>query len=178
MNETTRQLTSAIASGDTEAFARFYQRWFDEMLREARRAGAADEQSGLDVVHDAMMRVIRKLRPMPDDAHLRRWLRKVVRSCAVDRIRRESRRRRRELRRGSATATIPDPVVDGHEAWLESELERLDEGSRQLLVMRHRFGWTLERIGAATGMPVGTVHGRITRAVDELRRRAKEQTDG
>ena len=37
MAESVRDMTSAIASGDTEAFARFYEQWFDVAFCETRR---------------------------------------------------------------------------------------------------------------------------------------------
>ncbi|MCH8316763.1 MAG: sigma-70 family RNA polymerase sigma factor [Planctomycetes bacterium] len=46
----------------------------------------------------------------------------------------------------------------------------------QLLLMRHRFGWTLKRIGDALGLKPGAVDGRIRRVLTKLRRRAKEQS--
>ena len=98
----TRTLTAAIASGDTEAFARFFGIWFDWMRGEAARATARDEAFCLDVVQDSMMRVIRSLKPMSTDDDLRRWLRVVVRSCAYDRLRRDARACGRERARASA----------------------------------------------------------------------------
>ena len=100
----TRTLTAAIASGDSEAFARFFGAWFDWMRREAARTTARDEAFCLDVVQDSMMRVIRCLKPMSTDDNPRRSLRVAVRPCASDPLRRAAR-------------AIPRPRAA---AWVES----------------------------------------------------------
>ena len=171
-----RALTSAVASGDAEAFTRFFGAWFDRMYAEARRATARDEAFCLDVVQDAMMRVIRSLKPIDNEDDLRRWLRAVVHSCAYDRLRGEARRRRREKRAAAVrdtTAADPGPRM----RWLEEQLRSLDGRHLHLLVLRHRLGWTLEQIGAATGLKPGAVDGRLRRLVAKLRKRAREETD-
>ena len=148
----TAALTAAIASGDPEAFARFYDAWFDKALVEARRSTGRDDEFCLDVVQDAMMRVIRSIRPLESEAALHRWMRVVVRSCACDRLRSDIR--------------------------LHEQLEQLDDRDVHLLVMRHRFGWTLHRIGRALGVSHGAVDRRLRRLVSRLRKSAKEDFHG
>lgn len=173
----TRTLTAAIASGDTEAFARFFGVWFDWMRREAARTTARDEAFCLDVVQESMMRVIRSLKPMRTDDDLRRWLSVVVRSCAYDRLRREARARGRE-RAASGASTgrrDADPEFDERLRWLERELQSIGDANAQLLLMRYRFGWTLQQIGFALGLKPGAVDGRLRRLVSMLRRRAGDR---
>jgi RNA polymerase sigma factor (sigma-70 family) len=175
-----KALTTAIASGDTEAFARFYRAWFDAMYADAARATGRDEAFCLDVIQDAMLRVIRRMKPMATEGDLRRWLRVVVQSCAYDRLRGESRRRRREAE-AAAGRRNSDPC-EGDELrhrlqWLEQQLQARDDASVQMLLMRHRFGWTLRQIGAAFGVKPGAIDGRLRRLVGGLRRDAREDFD-
>jgi RNA polymerase sigma factor (sigma-70 family) len=176
-------LTTAIASGDTEAFARFYHAWFDVMYADAARATRRDESFCLDVVQDAMLRIIRRMKPLATEDDLRRWLRTVVQSCAYDRLRAEFRRRRREAeaaagRRESTGPTAGHPdELSRHLQWLEQQLRSRDDASVRMLLMRHRFGWTLQQIGAALGVKPGTIDGRLRRLVRGLRRQAKEELD-
>ena len=184
MQSRARSLTESIASGNTEAFATFYRQWFDTMYAQARKASGRDESFCLDVVQDAMLRVIKSVPAMASDDDLRRWLRVVVQSCAYDRFREEARRTAREQRsvavRGSNNSNVElgaaEDTVD-RSRWLEREMQTLNDRDVQLLLMRHRFGWTLKRIGNALGLKPGAVDGRIRRLVLKLRRRAKEQSD-
>jgi RNA polymerase sigma factor (sigma-70 family) len=178
-----KALTTAIASGDTEAFAGFYRAWFDAMYADAVRTTGRDESFCLDVVQDAMLRIIRRMKPMATEGDLRRWLRAVVRSCAYDRLRSESRRRRREVeaaaaRRDSGTPKTPRPDdLRWRLQWLEQQLRACDDASTRMLLMRHRFGWTLRQIGASLGLEPGAVDGRLRRLVGGLRRKAQEESD-
>ncbi|MHC4717792.1 MAG: RNA polymerase sigma factor, partial [Planctomycetota bacterium] len=161
-------LTTAIASGDTEAFARFYRAWFDAMYAEAARATGRDEAFCLDVIQDAMLRVIRRMRPMATEGDLRRWLRAVVQSCAYDRLRGETRRRRREAEAAAGRRDSSPQKASDHDErlqWLEQQLRKCDDASVQMLLMRHRFGWTLRQIGAALGVKPGAIDGRLRRLV-------------
>ena len=175
LNGSVREFTTAIASGDTDAFAAFFRRRFSEMYTEARRATGRDESFCLDIVQDAMVRVIRSMKPVETEERLRAWLRVVVQTCAYDRLRKEARRRRWEV----AGADVR--CVDGKDEklgekleWLRGELATLDDPHVQMLVMRYRLGWTLQRIGAALGLKPGAVHGRLGRLIASLRRRAQE----
>ncbi|MCP4250444.1 MAG: sigma-70 family RNA polymerase sigma factor [bacterium] len=178
VDDTILEITSAIASGDTEAFTRFFHSRFDQMYAEARRATGRDEAFCMDVVQDAMVRVIKSVRPMDAEKRLRGWLRVVVQSCAYDRLRKEIRRQRWE----ETASEMPSERATGDDLgerldWLEGELSNLDDRQAKMVVMRYRLGWTLQRIGAALGLSPGAVDGRLGRAVTTLRRRARETFD-
>lgn len=175
MDGSVKDLTAAIASGDSEAFARFFHGRFSQMYADARRATQRDEAFCLDVVQDAMVRVIRSVKVLETEQRLRNWLRVVVQTCAYDRLRTELRRKQRESAVGGPNEPSPsDEAAIERLAWLRSELSDTDDPATQLLVMRYRLGWTLESIGTALGLKAGAVDGRIQRAVAQLRRRAQE----
>jgi RNA polymerase sigma factor (sigma-70 family) len=183
VEQNTRTLTKAVASGDPEAFSRFYETYFDALYRMARHATKRDEQFCLDVVQDAMMKLIRSIPVLDNEPALRAWLRRTVYSCAIDRIRQEARRQRTdhhaaESRRDAASEVARTESVSEQLAWLENQLAQLDGSSRSMLIMRHRFGWTLARIGREFGLSPGAVDGRLSRLIDTLRRRAKGAEHG
>jgi RNA polymerase sigma factor (sigma-70 family) len=175
VHESVKELTARIASGDSEAFARFFRWKFDEMYAEVRRATGRDESFCLDVVQDAMLRVVRSIKPFVIETELQAWLRIVVQTCAYDRLRQELRRRRRE-RAAGLTSELRSAQGEDEEKlrWLRKEIENMDAAHARLLVMRYRWGWTLERIGTVLGIKPGAVDGRLNRLVALLRRRAKE----
>lgn len=148
------------------------------MYAEARRVTNRDESFCLDVVQDAMVRVIRSMKPMDAEHRLRGWLKVVVQTCACDRLRREVRMQRRErlVSRKSRPSTHCDETVQRME-WIQNELSNLDDPHVRLIVLRYRLGWTLQRIGRAMGLKPGAVDGRIHRAIAVLRRRAEKVFD-
>ena len=89
-------LTSAMASGDEHAVAEFYRCYFDLLLNEARRVTKRDEAFCLDVVQEAVMKVVRCVRRVESGSEFAAWLRLVIRTTAYDLLRSEARRRNRE----------------------------------------------------------------------------------
>src|SRR2546426_8379130 len=155
-------LTRAIAQGKSEAFAAFYQVWFHRAYRLARSLTRRDESFCLDVVQDAMLKVVRSLRPIPTRERLERWIVRVVHTTALDALRREGRRLRHEQR-----AAVPPGVKAGSEddsqeriEWLSARLAELPDEDRALLAERFERGKTLRASGAAVGMTGNAAHGR------------------
>jgi RNA polymerase sigma factor (sigma-70 family) len=176
-----REQTAAIAAGDREAFTRFYHEWFDHCLAEARRCTGRDESFCLDAVQETMLRVIRHIKPLDDEAALVAWLHATLRSACVDLLRKDLRRRRREQRALARRPTDSDGDRDDVNQetfnridWLRRELAALPPESVRLLNMRFRLGWTLTRIASMVGVKPGAVDGRINRTLARLRSNAKD----
>jgi len=169
----TRQLTAAIASGSTEAFAAFYETWFDRCLESTMRMTGFDEATALDVVQDTMMTAATRLPRFDEERQLKAWLDRVLLNAARDRIRSESRRRDRE-RRPVQTRLEAMPREELEE--LDRHLESLDEQQRSILHLRFSLGWSLQKIGNALGLGgPGSIDGRIRRALERLRHEYQEQ---
>ncbi len=182
MAESVTSLTAAIASGDTEAFAQFYEDWFDELYAYARSATRRDESFCLDLIQDVMLKVIRHLPPIDSEPALRLWLRRVVANTARDRFRTESRRLRREQRHADARPEVTETADTNDELevrlkWLRDELTSMDDELAELITARHRFGWTMARIGAVFGLHPSAADGRTRRATTALKRKAREVFD-
>ncbi len=178
-----REVTRAVASGDPDAFARLYEHWFDRAYAVARRATGRDESFCLDVVQESFVKMIAKMKPVESDAALAVWVRRVVTRTALDMLRAERRRAAREEHRARTGAEPHDAGERAHAdaariGWLEEELRRLEHEEAQLILARHRFGWTLKSIGETFGLSPGAVDGRISRIVARLRDRAPERHEG
>jgi RNA polymerase sigma factor (sigma-70 family) len=169
-------LTAGIAGGDGAAVECFYRRYFDLLYREARRATGRDEAFSLDVVQETVLRVLRSIRPVASEAQLAAWLRLVVRTTAYDLLRSESRRRMREA---AAAPLEADPMPDEETAnqleWLRHQIESLDPQLIHIIELRFRDGWRLARIARTLGLSIGTIDGRLRRALKRLRDVAKEE---
>ncbi len=174
---TTRQALAGIASGNPEAFTLFYNAWFDRLLAYVMRLTRRDESFCMDVVQDCMIKLIGRARVFDDDKDLERWMHSVATNAAIDRLRQEKRRSRREVA-SCMQSVAPDPDAAGDRIELIDrlmlELESLDPQRSAMLRLRVAAGWTLERIGSWAGLSAGAVDGRITRALTAIRRTLEE----
>jgi RNA polymerase sigma factor (sigma-70 family) len=176
MYDTVAQLTSAVARGHEPAVEVFYRRFFDLLYRHARQVSQRDESFCLDVVQDAMLRIIRTIRPVATEGQLAAWLKLIVKSVTYDALRRERRQRGREAAYGAAAAAAP-PEEPERLAWLRAQLLALDPALVRLIELRFVHGWKLARIAQWLGLSVGTVDGRLRRALDRIRRQAVEMSN-
>lgn len=174
-------LTGAVARGDRAALATFYELWFDRAYAMARSITRRDESFCLDVVQEAMLRVVRSIRAMDSQADLERWMLRVIHTAALDLLRRETRRKRRERSRGGLEAA-PDAAslaeLAERTAWVRARLAELPGDDGALLRARVVDGRTLEGCGAAAGVSGDAAHGRVRRALRRLKAQGQEKRDG
>jgi RNA polymerase sigma factor (sigma-70 family) len=175
-------LVASLARGDEAAFAAYYAAWFQPTLALARAACRRDEAFCLDVVQDVMMNVAKKMPALSSDASIGAWMARSVLHAATDRLRSESRRRRREEHAGSARAAAGEPWHDLADAerrqWLFARLQELPAEDRALLAARFGEATTVTAAGALLGMGPDAAHGRLRRVLERLRQRAAEWWHG
>jgi RNA polymerase sigma-70 factor (ECF subfamily) len=187
-SEPIAKLTAAMAAGDEAAVEAFYRLYFDRLFAEARHVvRGRDEAFYLDVVQDAVLRIIRTVRRVKSKAQFHAWLRLVVRTTALDRLRGERRRARRELAVAgtvswisSAAATSGADEIDDDGSqyeWLRRQIDSLDPQIVRMIELRFERSWTLARIGKLLGLSTGTIDGRLRRALRLLKDRAREEFD-
>ncbi|HSZ55060.1 MAG TPA: sigma-70 family RNA polymerase sigma factor [Tepidisphaeraceae bacterium] len=182
MPESAQELTAAMAAGDRRAVEQFYRQYFDLMYSLAYSITRRDEAFCLDVVQDAVLRVVRTVRRVESEAQLAAWLRLVTQTAAYDRLKSESRRRRRETlvavaANAAESSPAPDETDPERLRWLRIQLDSLDPQIARMIEMRYQRRWTLARMAAALGLSIGTVDGRLRRVLAELRTRAKGLND-
>jgi len=180
--EAVRHLTGAIARGDRAALGTFYESWFDRAYTLARSITRRDEAFCLDVVQEAMLRVVRSIKAMDSQDELERWMTRVIHTAALDLLRRESRRSRRERSRSPAHTPSPDPTslaeLAEQIAWLRARLAELPTEDGSLLRARFVQGHSLEQAGLHSGLTGDAAHGRVRRALRRLKDLGKETRDG
>lgn len=171
-------LTRRIARGDAEAFACFFDAFYDDAMRVAAKTTGRDESVCLDIVQDAMLKAMRCMKPIPNHQQLKCWFRAVLRSAAYDWLRREIRFRRLQqniderLESHSSSSSLDDET---RLIWLESQLQQLEPSLLQLIHWRYRMGWTLQRIASTLGLRPGAVDGRIRRALERIKALVEEE---
>lgn len=125
-----------------------------------------------DIVQGVFLEVLRlrrsKVRAVRDPAA---WLCTLTRHAALNARRGRTRRDRREAcTEMRAEAALPTPM-DGDAAAI---LERLPQPWREALVLRHAYGFTLERLADALGVSRSTAADRYGRGLALARELAEE----
>ena len=162
-----RAITVRFARGDRDAFAVFYERTFDDALADARRLTGKDEAFCLDAVQDAYLRAAKRLPPMDSWGACRAWLRTAIASSAIDRIRADTARTRREssVHREQAVAGAPDHQMHDLLARFEREL---DDRQWHAVRLHIGHGLPLSTVGRAMSLSRHAVHGLVRRGLATL----------
>lgn len=156
--------------GDRPAFDELVERWHGPLWRYLRGL-FADHDAAAETLQDAWLRILRALPRLREPARLRPWLFTIARRTAMDRLRRQY----------SEPPSMPIDEVDvaapadaqdaaADLASMHDEIERMPLVEREVLVLFHLEGLTLEELAAVLGTPVGTIKSRLFRARRLLRR--------
>jgi RNA polymerase sigma-70 factor, ECF subfamily len=123
-----------------------------------------------DAVQETFVRLARAGVGFRGDAALSTWLYRVARNVCTDRVRHEARRPRTSV---PDVAAVADPASTDEVAAADARAEagevgralaRLDAGARTLLLLVAVDGMSYAEAAEATGVPVGTVKSRVSRA--------------
>ncbi len=139
----------------------------------ARLAGREDRE---DLAQDAFLRAFHRLGELRDPEQFRPWLLRIAHHAALDHL---DRRRRRPTVQPSddedpegapAHERTPARLVEERErrTRLAGKLALLRPEHRLVLVLRDLEGLSYDEVAAVTGMPLGSVKGRLHRARAEL----------
>ena len=169
-------LIRAMAAGDRDAFARFYDRYapfvFPFVLRIVR-----DRADAADVLQDVFWEAWRgaaaydSARGTPEA-----WIITRARTRAIDRVR-AVRRRGETFVAPVDEATVGAPTPPGGDAAVRAEerqlvasaLAQLSEAQREIIELAYYSGLTQREIAERLAQPLGTVKTRIRLALARLR---------
>jgi RNA polymerase sigma-70 factor, ECF subfamily len=175
-------LVQSIAAGDQGALHGLYERAhrivFTLILRITANRESAEELT-LDVFHDVWRGASRY-----DAANgtVLGWIMIQARSRAIDRLRYETRKKRRQsedLAPLAEVAADPGDVVELREqrAQLQAALAALTSDERQAIEMTFFGGLTHVEAAARLKQPLGTVKTRIRSALHKLRQRLAAEAE-
>ncbi|HKE75075.1 MAG TPA: sigma-70 family RNA polymerase sigma factor [Acidimicrobiales bacterium] len=171
---TDADLVRALAGGDQGALAEIYNRYAGAVWAVARRV-CNDRVLAEDVSQTVFVDLWQRPgRYDPARGRLRPWLVAQAHARAVDAVRSESARSRRQERDGQlAPTTTADVEAEVHAAALSEDLRRAVDGlgrdERAAIMLAYFGGRTYRETAELLGAPEGTVKTRIRRALAGLR---------
>ena len=167
-------VVDAVAEKSRPSIAELFREHARGLLRRARRV-LGSEADAEDAVQEVMVALLESPSLLDPVDRVAGWLYAVVRRRAIDILRSESRRRRRE---GSdLVEELLDQRADPSEALEGEELARelaaairqLPAPEREAFVANAIEGVTFRELSGRTGVPMGTLMARKKRAADRLR---------
>jgi len=132
--------------------------------------GNAD--SGLDVLQEVWIKVLRGIRKLNDPGSLRSWLYAITHGVAVDRIRRNSSRERAEQVELEDFEEAEEPsFAEEDAAAIHQALSQISRAHREVLVLHFLEDLSIVEIAEVVGCSEGTVKSRMhyaKRAMKEI----------
>lgn len=172
-----RELILRCQQGDEAAFETLVRRYEQKVYALCRRM-CRDEDDALEAAQDAFLAVWRGIGGYRADAAFSTWLYRLATNACLDRLRREK-KRGGDVSLDDAESFIEpvDPAPQPEELAEREETRRavreallaLPDDYRAVLLLRETEQLSYAEIAAATGLELGTVKSRISRARLALR---------
>ena len=163
-------LASRAADGDRMAFAALIERHYELVYRVGARA-LGSEQDAADLAQDVCVGLAGKLSSYRGESRFTTWLYRVVVNAALDRLRRDGARRRREQDFAESGSIIgAGRAGEADEAvWLRQALDALGTDLRATVVLVAGEGLRHAEAAEVLGVTESTVSWRMHEARKRLR---------
>jgi len=163
-----------MARGDESAYRAFYDAYFNRLSRYLLVVTAGDEDAAREALQAAMVRVVRHIKPFPDEGVFWSWLTVLARSALSD----QTRKRRRYLAfldRFTRDAQVQHAALDNGEAdarllaSLDCGLEALPEDERDLVEQKYFARLSVREIAAELQTSEKAIESRLVRVRRKLK---------
>ncbi len=167
-------LTRAMAGGDEAAYRRFYDAYFDRLLRYLLVVTSGNEEAAREVLQLALVRVVRHMKRFDAEEKFWSWRTVLARSALAD----ETRKRRRYFsfleRFTQHQETSPTAMNNGEadeqlHAALEKELTALPADERQLVEQKYLLHQSVREIADEQQTTEKAVESRLSRVRRKLK---------
>jgi len=180
------QIVEKVVAGQTALFEVLMRRHNERVYR-AARAIIKDESEAEDIMQQAYVNAYSHLRQFDGRSRFSTWLTRIAIHEALARARRRGRYTNMDLEhpstltvaRSIAAPLDPERLAFSRElgALMESAIDRLPDGAREVFILRTVEGMSTEEVAAALDVSEAVIKTRLSRARAVLRRELSAQTD-
>ena len=177
-----REIVAAAQGGSSEAYGLLIDRYGRRLYGYFYRATGSHHDAE-DLLSELLVRLVRRLESYDDRGRFEPWLFRIAANMVRDRIRRfKTKPRPASLSQDDATGTAMVDRLEGDHPGvdagalaaeaseeLQRALEKLDETTRQMILLRHFAEMSFKEIAAVFDAPLGTVLARVHRGIKSLR---------
>jgi RNA polymerase sigma-70 factor (ECF subfamily) len=171
------QVVADVLDGQTALFEVLMRRHNERVYR-AARAIVRDESEAEDVMQQAYVNAYANLRQFNRQAQFATWLTRIAINESLARVRRKQRYEPFEEERSNVEGFVKresprDPEREAASGelrqLLESAIDRLPDGAREVFMLRDVEGMSTSEVGMALGISDDAVKTRLSRARAALR---------
>lgn len=175
-----RELVERCKRSESGAFDELVARHQDRIYTAVTRF-CGNPEDAADIVQRAFINAFRKIQEFAGDSAFSTWVYRIAFNQAIS-FRRENRRttvsiyaKDDEKAVEPAVESNPSEKLEGEETQkkVQQALETLEEGDRQIILLKDLQGHSYDDIAAIMQIPKGTVRSRLHRARLELKSRLK-----
>jgi RNA polymerase sigma-70 factor (ECF subfamily) len=159
------KLVDLARNGSRDAAAELFARHWRPAWRAAYAITGRRELAD-DVAQDAFERAFAALPRFDERRPFAPWLHRIVANRCLDLLRAE-----RRLAGDAELERLEAREPAGGDSELLDAVAGLSLQRRVVVVLRYGLGYAPPQIAAVLDLPVGTVHSRLARALDDLRER-------
>lgn len=167
-------LVHKAQAGDHEAYITLFQQVEQQLYRTAF-VYVNNQQDALDVIQETAYRSFKQISTLRDSKYFRTWLIRICITCAIDLLR----------KRKNVVHLKPEYMefAVSHEDFdvplsisLKQLIEQLDVDERSVILLRFYHDFTIREVAEALQIPLGTSKTVLYRALQKLRKAAKEES--
>jgi RNA polymerase sigma-70 factor (ECF subfamily) len=159
------KLVELARNGSRDAAAELFARHWRPAWRAAYAITGRRELAD-DVAQDAFERAFAALARFDERRPFAPWLHRIVTNRCLDLLRAE-----RRLTGDAELERLEARELPGGDSELLEAVAGLSLQRRVVVVLRYGLGYPPAQIAAILDLPVGTVHSRLARALEDLRER-------
>ena len=166
-------LVARCRTGDDDAWEELVRRFSRYVLAIAQQAYRLSPADAEDVFQDVFAKTYERLGDLRNDDAVRPWIAQLTRRLCVDRIRAGA---RETVDPEAAESGVDDTLDQLDEALsVQEAMESMSAPCRDILDRFFRRDESYAVIGAALGLPSGTIASRISRCLGKLRELLMEE---
>jgi RNA polymerase sigma factor (sigma-70 family) len=166
-------ITRNMYSGDEDAFNEFYDRYAHRIYSYLLSISRGDEHLSRDAMQDALMRIIRYIRPHTDETVFWRWLKRISRTSLYDILRKNSTYSRHLSLLREEYDDNCDAPVDKHETRWRAAIDRalagISESGRKLIEGFYFEGYSQLELAKQHNTTRKAVESKLARLREKLR---------
>lgn len=160
---------------EEKAFLELFSKYEADLYRIAF-LHVKNEADALDVMQEVAYRAFKNRKTLENPEYLKTWLTRITMNCAIDHIRKNSKvvRLEPEYLESSEMLSKSCETEILLKMSLEDLMNELEPLEKNVIVLKYYEECSFREIAELLELPLGTVKTILYRALDKLRKKAKE----